>query len=53
MVTRQTARTDLKELADLGLLQTLHVGSGFLFVSPDDLERRLRSFGTTRRRRAR
>jgi Fic family protein len=50
LVTRQTARTDLKELADLGLLQTLHVGSGFLFVSPEDLERRLRSFGAMRPR---
>lgn len=48
MVTRQTARTDLKDLADKGLLQTIHVGNGLLFVPPQDLESRLESYGRRR-----
>jgi Fic family protein len=47
-VTRQTARTDLKELAELRLLSPLAVGNGFVFAVPPDLEDRLESFGKKR-----
>jgi Fic family protein len=45
-VTRQTARTDLKELAARGLLLPLAVGRGFLFTVPGDLEDRLETLGS-------
>lgn len=40
-VTRQTARTDLVELAARGLLHQSRRGKAFVFTAPDDLARRL------------
>lgn len=45
-VTRQTARSDLKELATLGLLQDSLHGRTLTFSVPGDLEKRLRELGS-------
>jgi Fic family protein len=50
-VTRQTARTDLHELAGLGLLLEARRGNGFYFTVPTELDDRLE--GMNRRRAAR
>ncbi len=44
-VTRQTARTDLKELASLGLLDTVAAGKAVVYLAPPDLQARLEAFG--------
>lgn len=44
-VTRQTARTDLLELAGLGLLEETHRGRAFVFTVPGDLDRKLKALG--------
>lgn len=41
-VVYQTARTDLLQLADLGLLTKKRIGKAFVFYAPTDLEERLR-----------
>ncbi len=41
-VVRQTARTDLNDLADRGLLVRRKIGTRVVFVAPDDLAERLR-----------
>jgi Fic family protein len=41
-VTYDTARTDLLELADLGLLDKTRSGKAFVFVAPANLAERLR-----------
>jgi Fic family protein len=51
-VTRQTARTDLKELADLHLLGPVRAGNGFAYFPLPDLDRRLEEFGRKRRAHA-
>lgn len=43
-VTRQTARTDLKELASLGLLDTAAAGKAVVYLAPKDLRVRLEAF---------
>jgi hypothetical protein len=40
-VTYQTARTDLLDLVEMGLLEKSTVGRTFIFVPPDDLRARL------------
>lgn len=40
-VTYQTARTDLLDLVDMGLLEKSLVGRAFMFVPPDDIRERL------------
>ena len=44
-VTRQTARTDLKDLAESGLLLPIPIANGFMYTVPTDLESRLEDFG--------
>jgi Fic family protein len=44
-VTRQTARTDLRELAGLGLLLEARRGRGFHFAVPGDLDKKLAALG--------
>ena len=43
-VTYQTARTDLLELADLGLVESAKRGRAFVFTASEDFEQRLRQF---------
>jgi hypothetical protein len=40
-VTYQTARTDLLDLVDLGLLGKSKAGRAFIFIAPEDLRDRL------------
>ena len=40
-VTYQTARTDLLDLVEMGLLEKSKVGRAFIFIVPDDLRTRL------------
>lgn len=40
-IVYQTARTDLLQLAKLGLLEKIKEGRAFLFVAPDDLAARM------------
>lgn len=47
-VTYQTARTDLLDLVDRGLLSQDRVGRTFIFIPPADLGARLRSLGPIR-----
>lgn len=42
-VTHETARTDLRDLADRGLLECRRAGRRYVFVSPPDLTERLRA----------
>jgi Fic family protein len=53
-VTYDTARTDLLELAELGLLDKSRVGKAFVFISPANLAERLRKLnkGQTKKTRA-
>lgn len=44
-VVYQTARTDLLDLEDKGLLQKVKVGKSYVFYPEDDLEARLRLIG--------
>ncbi len=44
-ITYQTARTDLLELVDLGLLDQRREGKAFVFIAPIDLKRRIGSLG--------
>jgi Fic family protein len=44
-VTRQTARTDLKALAEAGLLIPIVVANGFVYTVPDDIEDRIGALG--------
>lgn len=44
-VTRQTARTDLKELEKQQLLLGVPVGNGVVYTVPADIEERLENFG--------
>lgn len=46
-VVYQTARTDLLDLADRGLLEKRRVGKAFVFVPPADLSARLRGLPST------
>lgn len=46
MVTRQTARTDLKELAEWGILDGVTSGRGVLYLVPVDIQDRLNELGT-------
>ena len=46
-VTRQTARTDLKELHKAGLLMAAPLGKGFVYTVPPDLADRLDALGRT------
>jgi Fic family protein len=41
LITLQTARTDLLQLVDLGLLQQYKRGRAFVFSAPQDLRRRI------------
>jgi Fic family protein len=45
-ITRQTARTDLTELAALGFLVATKVGNGFVYHPPADIAQRLERFGS-------
>ena len=40
-VTYQTARTDLLDLVDMGLLAKSKAGRAFIFTAPEDLRARL------------
>lgn len=42
-VVYQTARTDLMELQQKGLLSAFKIGKGYVFISPPDIEERLRT----------
>ncbi len=44
-ITRQTARTDVTELAALGFLVATKVGNGFVYHPPADIAQRLERFG--------
>lgn len=44
-VTRQTARTDLKDLTELGFLEFEEVGNAVVYTPAPDLERRIEAFG--------
>jgi Fic family protein len=45
-IVYQTARTDLLELADLGLLTKGKAGRAFVFTAPEDLQQRIASLAT-------
>src|SRR5229473_759869 len=45
-VTYDTARTDLLELAELGLLEKTKAGKAFVFISPPNLTARLKKIGS-------
>jgi Fic family protein len=45
-VTRQTARTDLVSLTEVGLLTQVSAGRGFAYYPPEDLQSRLEAIGT-------
>ncbi|HEX4846151.1 MAG TPA: hypothetical protein VFV26_08010, partial [Geothrix sp.] len=40
-IVYQTARTDLLQMAELGLLEKIKEGRAFLFVAPEDLATRM------------
>lgn len=42
-VVYQTARTDLLALAELGLLEQIREGRAFVFITPENLSRRVSS----------
>lgn len=44
-VVYQTARTDLLDLVELGLLKKTREGRAFVFIAPDDLANRMSSLG--------
>ena len=44
-IVYQTARTDLLDLAQLGLLEKIREGRAFVFIAPDDLADRMSSLG--------
>jgi Fic family protein len=45
-IVYQTARTDLLQLAEFGLLEKLKEGRAFLFVAPEDLRARMARLGS-------
>lgn len=50
-VTRPTARKDLNELAQHGLLSAVQTGKALVYFAPNDVEQRLERFGRARMRR--
>lgn len=48
-INQQTARKDLMQMADLKLLNRLKHGKSYVFLSPDDLEERIKAGRSTKR----